>query len=318
MCSERSGSNLIVQILNAHSTICGPSTKHIISPVARNWYRYGDVQKEHNWQSFLNDICQLINMDFSEWNLQFNPDSLSLDVPDRHHSDVLKTLFRQEARSLGKHILFIKENRLYEYISYLLTYFKQCRFVYLVRDPRDVALSWKKSKNHAGGVVNAARVWQYDQANYLPHYHLLAPQLRAVKISYESLISSPFDTLTTVIQFLGLAMEHGMLTFSDNPLTRKNASKDHTWKNLSKPLLADNANKFKTELSELEICAIEKICQYEMHQLGYELLSTDEQREKLTQATVDSLDKSERAQKEVLPRSSITAHRQYKARFYQR
>jgi hypothetical protein len=47
MCSERSGSNFITKVMNGHEDICGPSTKHIINPVARNFYRYGNLMDEN-------------------------------------------------------------------------------------------------------------------------------------------------------------------------------------------------------------------------------------------------------------------------------
>ena len=78
MCSERSGSNLITKVLNGHKNICGPSTKHILNPVARNPFRYGDLSQSENWQQLVEDIHNLLTIDFSIWRrsflcMSFNP-----------------------------------------------------------------------------------------------------------------------------------------------------------------------------------------------------------------------------------------------------
>ncbi len=65
MCSERSGSNLITRMLDAHSGICGPATKHLINPVARNAFRYEPLERPGHWQALLDDIHHLLDADFS-------------------------------------------------------------------------------------------------------------------------------------------------------------------------------------------------------------------------------------------------------------
>lgn len=42
MCSERSGSNLITRMMNAHPDICRPAVKHISNVLTRNVFRFFD------------------------------------------------------------------------------------------------------------------------------------------------------------------------------------------------------------------------------------------------------------------------------------
>ena len=81
MCSERSGSNFIQKLLNGHNNICGPSTKHIINPVARNLFRYGDLTQKQNWDELLIDIHRLISISFSIWKKEFSLDDLHTLAP---------------------------------------------------------------------------------------------------------------------------------------------------------------------------------------------------------------------------------------------
>lgn len=72
LCSERSGSNFITKLMNNHSKVCGPSTKHIINPTARNYFRYQPLTNTENWESLIDDILNLFNVKFSIWTTEFS------------------------------------------------------------------------------------------------------------------------------------------------------------------------------------------------------------------------------------------------------
>jgi len=159
MCSERSGSNFITKLLNGHNNICGPSPKHIINPVARNLFRYGDINEKENWNELLVDIHRLINIDFAIWEKEFSLEDLKALAPIGDVASLIRNIFLEEARANGKQHVFIKENHVYEFLPFLLLNFPESKYVYMVRDPRDMALSWKKNPDHLGGIVKAARQW---------------------------------------------------------------------------------------------------------------------------------------------------------------
>jgi len=269
MCSERSGSNFITKLLNGHSLVCGPSTKHIINPVARNLFRYGDLSKEENWNELLTDMHRMINVKFSVWKKEFGLDELKSLAPAGEIGLLIKNIFLAEAKANGKRHVFVKENHVYEFILFLLLNYPKAKYVYQVRDPRDMALSWKKSSDHPGGVVNAARQWQKDQQNSLKNYSELAKRGQAYFVKYEDLISDPQKYLADLLNFLGLPEDKNIENFHKDELTVKNAGMQKTWNNLSQGIISDNKDKYQKELTESEIMAIEKICFFEMYCLGY-------------------------------------------------
>lgn len=295
MCSERSGSNLILHLLNAHPTICGPATRHIISPVVRNLFRYGDLSVEENWIALLSDISKLANSGFADWRSHFNIKILSEMSERKNPTELLQNIFIREARAHKKNNIFIKENKTYEYMPQLLHHFPESKFIFLVRDPRDVSLSWKKSKNHAGGVVTSAIQWKHEQMYHLKDFHLLYQMKRVHFLRYEDLLLCPKDTLVDVCNFMEIEYDDTLLNFYQDELTQKNAKKDGTWSNLSKPLMQKNANKYAAELSELEILAIEKICKNEMRYLGYPTLNSNKVLEALSEQQIDELNQYEKS-----------------------
>jgi hypothetical protein len=270
MCSERCGSNFITKLLNGHSKICGPSTKHIINPLARNLFRYQPVTQEQNWEALLIDIHRLMSVSFSIWKKSFSLDELRNLGPAGDVAALIRNIFYEEAKANGKQHVFIKENQVYEFLPYLLLNFPESKYIYQTRDPRDMALSWKKNLDHPGGIVKAARQWQKDQQNSLKNYDALQPFGKAYFLRYEDLIANPARCLKDILHFLGLNYETSMLDFHKDELTQINSEKQKAWGNLSRGVIADNKNKYLNELSEHEIKAIEKICYYEMIHLGYE------------------------------------------------
>lgn len=271
MCSERCGSNLITKILNAHSNICGPTTKHVVNPLARNLFRYEPIDDPKNWDELLKDINTLLNVDFAVWESSFTIEKLSKLAPLGDVQKLIEGIFYQEASHHNKQHVFVKENQVYEFLPFLLLHFPESKYVYQIRDPRDMALSWKKSPIHPGGVIKGARQWKKDQQQSLKNYNELNKLGKAILIKYEDLIDNTEQEVERIVNFLGYSYEHEMMRFYNDNLTRKNAGKINAWKNLSENVMPDNKNKYLNELADEEIQYIEAICKYEMLYLGYGL-----------------------------------------------
>jgi hypothetical protein len=318
MCSERSGSNFISKLLNGHNNICGPSPKHIINPVARNLFRYGDLLKDENWDELLNDIEFLLSVDFSVWKKSFTKKDLASLAVKGDIKSLIQNIFMEEARENGKQNVFIKENHIYEFLPFLLIYFPEAKFVYQTRDPRDMALSWKKNLGHPGGVINAAKQWKKDQQQNSKNYYVLNKQGRAHFLRYEDLTANSEQELKWLVDFLGLPFDEGIFDFHKDEITQKNASMLEAWNNLSQGVMTDNSRKYLNELSTDEIKAIEKICWFEMKHLGYEpefsykelADVTDESLEEFHQKEVDSM--------ELCQSEGVKANILAKSQFYQR
>lgn len=318
MCSERSGSNFVTKLLNGHSQICGPSTKHIFNPVIRNLFRYDPLDTIPNWNTLLSDIQSLLDVPFSIWERTFTQSELQELAPTGEIAVLLERIFSAEAEVHGKQQLFIKENQLYEFFPFLFMHYPESCYLYQVRDPRDMALSWKKNPTHPGGVIKAARQWKKDQQQYLKLFRELERQGAAVMIRYEDLIENPKGELEKILSLLGLEYEEDMLSFHQDRLTKKNAEKQQAWKNLSKGVLSSNKNKYHAELSEDEICYIEKICYHEMKLLDYTAEFSPMELNRIPDIELDLAEKSELDEILLTRPEGVIANMEIKKRMYQR
>lgn len=269
--SERSGSNFIVKSVDAHSDICGPATKHLISPIARNEFRFHPSENEVNWSQLVQLTADLMNCGFSEWRYTPNYNDLKKLANPGDYRGLIAGIFMSEAGLHGKTDCFVKENLVYEFYPFLNRIFPEARYVYLVRDPRDMALSWKKHQGHVGGVAHAAKQWQWDQQNFLfLEHHLGMTQPESIlRVKYEDLVSNFKKTLNRVCLHLG--SEPDFCNFEDpEHLSVVNSRKEAAWRNLSRPVMEGNHKKYITELSTDEIKIVESICANEMNFLGYD------------------------------------------------
>lgn len=317
MCSERSGSNFITKLLNGHENICGPSTKHLINPVARNLFRYGDLTDEKNWNELLVDIHRLFSVDFSVWKSEQDFNTMKELASSGDIAGLIRNLFLEEAKAHGKQHVFIKENHVYEFFPFLQAHFPEARYVYLIRDPRDMALSWKKNRDHPGGVVTAARQWRQDQVQNMKNYHLLAADKRAYHLCYEDLIVNTQPQCKAIFSILGVPFDEKIRDFYKDEYTQKNAGQVDAWNNLSKPVLTDNSKKYKAEMAEEEIAAIESICFYEMIYFGYTPELVTEEAEWLTQEHLQKMEDEEKASSPRDPTESVIANMHAKRAFYE-
>jgi hypothetical protein len=318
MCSERSGSNFITKLLNGHSNICGPSTKHIVNPVARNIFRYEPIDDTDNWNTLVEDIHQLLNVAFSVWQKTFTLKELKNIAPTGDINSLLRNIFYKEATQFDKQHVFIKENQVYEFLPFLLLNFPESKFIYQVRDPRDMALSWKKSKIHPGGIVVGAKRWQKDQQKTLKNFNGLRKRNKAYRVKYEELISEPEQYTREIVEFLGYSYEPKMMEFYKDRITQKNAGEQEAWNNLSKGVMSNNKEKYKNELNNLEIKLIEKICYYEMKYLGYEPQNKLNDLKSITSGELDEFSRKESDQIEYNRTKSVKANMEAKKTFYQK
>lgn len=275
--SERSGSNLITKMLDAHPDVCGPSPLHILRVLGMDHYRYGNLRDTSVWSQLLDDMDVLLGSEFAKWATSFTREELTgmADVGDL--PALLQAIFAKEAKANGKKAVFIKELWAYRYLPFLDWCFPGAKFVYLVRDPRDMALSWRKNDTHPGGVVAGAKQWMQDQSQTLPNFGTLDNSGRGVLVRYEDLVSNSEAELRRVCDLLGVGYHQDMLKFHERDLTKQNAAQNPLWENLAKEVMSDNFNKFKKSLNAKEIAVIERICWNVFQYFGYEGAATPQQ-----------------------------------------
>jgi len=267
--SDRSGSNLLLRLLGGHKEITAPPTSLIISNLYRAISVYGDLGVQESWDALLKNVSNLHKASYGNWTYYADLNPLSEQTENRSIRLILNRIFNTEAKSRSASFIALKTHHAYNYEEPLRHDFPNARYIFLVRDPRDMALSWLKTSGLRGGIMRAAKIWNSDQLGFFKMSKQLGDQCHFVK--YEDILSEAENSLSSICDFLGLPYDPDMLNFHMNKDTKDIAGAVQAWNNLSHPLMHQNFEKYKIELSQDQRCYVEFCCQDEMTSLGYDI-----------------------------------------------
>ena len=267
--TERSGSNFITSLMNGHSRICGPPPSHLFRLFGTNRGNYGALRSEKNWKTLIDDVALSFRCKLGSWSTTTTARELEQQARKRTVAELLRLVYEKEAEHDGASHLFVKENHTYSFAPFLVAHFPDCRFVWLVRDPRDVASSWVSTRSIPEGVAKAVEVWRKDQTASLALYHQLCDTDRIRRVRYEDLVRDPSRVLRGLTEFLDLPFEGRMLDSYNQRRTVENAGRIDAWANLRRPILRDNTGKYASVLSPADVRYVELACCEMMGHLDY-------------------------------------------------
>ena len=282
ICSERSGSNLIRSMLDAHPRVFGPPSFHVGRHIGRHFHRVGPLSESNpRWDLVIEEIGKRVTRHVGEEHGE-RVKTLLNEIELSHFGDVLKVVYGALINKADRiKYVFVKENHIHEQAPFLIHYFPDAKFVFQVRDPRDYFASVKAMKegwlrNKYGSTRIAMSIWRDDQLGGLNLLGHLGSE-RVYFQRYEDLIADPESVLTGLCQFLGLEYDDEMLTYHERDSTRKMADKRDAWSNLARPVMSDNANKYRQVLSSGSIRMVETWLGDLMKFFGYPLDFPDKQ-----------------------------------------
>ena len=159
----------------------------------------------------------------------------------------------------------------------------EARFVHLIRDGRDVALSLVDVHFGPSDVAEAAEKWSSEIAKARRQGQKLG---NYTEIRYEDLIADPEPVLRTISEATDLPWDDAMLNYqeragerigeihrdfdkSDGGAVSAETRAKHQ-ANVSKPLQASRAARWKTDMSAEDVATFESIAGEMLDELGYE------------------------------------------------
>ncbi|WP_298331548.1 sulfotransferase [Asticcacaulis sp.] len=265
MCSERSGSNLLSRMFAAHPHICGPGAAHLFRVFSEVAAHYG----EDELPALRRDMLDMFEAKFGLWQIDAWPRARREAVLQTQKSaaGMVAALYEAERRSAGRDRIFVKECSIHGFLPFLESVSDAPAYVFMVRDPRDMALSWLRADALRGGVVRAARQWMADQTSFVNSLAWLKGRRRLAVLTYEALLADPERVLAATCARLGMGFDPAMLDFSAN--ARAEAARAHMLRNIGRPLMCDNHGQYRQGLDAEQIAYVEAVCAPLMAMFGY-------------------------------------------------
>lgn len=266
MSSERSGSNLLRKILGEHSTISAPTPVHFFKFLSKI-YPYMQTGSSYTKNEFLTDVIYLSKEGSGNWD--YNENEINKNIDACSFPELIGRVYDAYAKQGSKEVWLSKENDIFEYAFQITKVYPDARFIYLVRDCRDVCCSEIKIPSRRRHVRFHAEKWEAEQLKSLLVYNELKHTGNCHLIKYEDILISPESTIKNICQYLDITFENEMLSYHTNPKSTEDTKVTVSWKNLNKPILNQNFNKYKKELSQKQIKIIESITAPLLNKFGY-------------------------------------------------
>jgi len=267
--TQRSGSNLLRLILNQFEEISAPHPPHILKTFIPLIDYYGNLSSDINFLQLIKDVCEFIDNNPVSWiNVNLQPDEIKRRCKERNLFEIFRVVYEMKAESDGAEIWCCKSTFNAYYIDDLEKHNLKLRYIYLYRDGRDVAASFRKTIVGPKHIYHLANTWRKDQKAAQNVLKVVGPE-RFFPLKYEDLITDPETVLEQLSSDLGLEYNQNIMSFYNSQESINTAIAGQMWENLSKPIIRDHFGLYKQELSETDIRLFDKIAGEELIHLGY-------------------------------------------------
>ena len=260
----RSGTTLLQQMLDAHSSITIAPETHFIRRFFHKRKNYGELKNDINYRKLINDIVAL--PEFDEMNLESEHFKRIAWEVDRSYAALFDLLLHEFLNLSKVSIVGEKTPNHLLYMQTLQNFFPDARFIHIIRDPRAVVNSWRTVPWSTGTIKNDARVWQ----RYMNTAKNKPPANESLlSLTYEQLVTAPEVTLKKICEFLAVPFESSMLQYHNKETKLVNAVREPWKQNSTQPVSHNSLTRWQNDLTPEMVSDIEAVSWIEMRRLGY-------------------------------------------------
>ncbi|MFH0759739.1 MAG: sulfotransferase [Bacteroidota bacterium] len=267
--TQRSGSNLLRIMLNQLPEIAAPHPPHILETFEDILPIYGDLNDSANFESLVHDVCLWVELNPVKWQIsKFDRAAIRNRCKENTLISVFYEIYSHYAELQNCEYTCCKSMGNVHRYRDLEAAGLNPRYIYLHRDGRDVACSFKKAIVGEKHVYHLAGQWKHDQEKSMEVEQNI-PSDRVINVKYRDLITGPEPVLKKVCSFLKVPFSRNMLDYFHAKESLETARSGKMWQNLSQPIMAGNYNKYLKELTPEEIRIFEKVAGDTLEKLGY-------------------------------------------------
>jgi hypothetical protein len=220
-------------MLNSHTKICVPHELQILFEYSHNGRRLYEVFKNNDNDVFQpNDYIELIKVvcphkfdEYFDYINFFNKQQ----YPIKSLKELTNNLYEQIATSFNKEYFFEQTPWYGQRIDILNELFPDAKYIHIVRDGRDVAISFKRTLWWHNDIEQNLERWRVEIQNIIESTKMLLRAGQLLQVRYEDLVDDPRTVLSQICDFIGLSYEKSMLdstTYIDYGRYRRYDNKD--------------------------------------------------------------------------------------------
>jgi hypothetical protein len=257
--SPRSGTTFLTRMVNRFLDIHVARDAGVFLRFHRMLAHYGDLGNRTNMRRLVGDMYRdyFFRSRFLERGLTLSADELIDTLPQRDYRTLVDRILMETARSHGKTSWGNKKPSYSMGGGDLDAIFPTARFVHIIRDGRDVALSMRNA-THLLLEQNwyfAAKDWKEHVLGGRELQRQLGPD-RYLEIRYEDLLRDPTGVFSTILTFIGAS--------ADERLALERISSE-----IRDVMKADNSEKWRKRIPPHAQQTIERAVGDLLGELGY-------------------------------------------------
>lgn len=269
---ERSGTTLLSMMVGAHPRIAVPlSLTGLWYRYAKEMSRYGNLQSSADVERLVDDLLgeERIKM----WDVTLERAELLQGLEPGSYAAVIARFHALYARAKGKDLWGNIDIDTIDEMDIANGWFPEAKFVHIVRDGRDVALSHEGYAYGASNIGECADKWLRSVKMNLKMGAILGPQ-RYMILHYEDLIRSPEVTLRKLCDFVGVSYAPEMLQYARMVQEKVPVDRRWIWPILDRPPDVSRVERWKRQMSATQRIVFERAAAGLLRELGYETYAT--------------------------------------------
>jgi hypothetical protein len=259
---RRSGTTLLRVMLDRHSELAVPDESYFVPQLADRHRGRVDVDR------FVADLRRLPTL--REWDVPVEEVRARLR-PGMAVGDAIAAVYETYAARRGKSRFGDKTPMYMQHLRLLERLFPEARFVHLIRDGRDAALSFlampegivTRTWAHPESAAGFACQWRAEVTAARRLGCRVGPE-RYLEVRYEELVVAPEQGLRRICDFAGLEFEQGMLEYAGGVDV---SAKPHQ-RSLAKPPTA-GLRDWREQMAPEDVRAFEAVAGDLLLELGY-------------------------------------------------
>jgi len=266
--TQRSGSNLLRLMLNQLQEVSAPHPPHILERFIPLLPAYGDLAVEENFSLLVHDVCSLVAYNPVQWkHVSLKQHEIIERCNKPCLTEIVRVIYEMNAENENASIWMCKSLSNIHY-AHLLEESTKPLYIFLYRDGRDVASSFKRAVVGEKHVYHIARQWKQEQELCITLQQRLGNE-RVISVCYENLIKNPGEELKRICTFIGAEYTPACLEYYRSTEAKNTASSGKMWENVERSIIADNFNNYRKELNASEVFLFEGVAGKMLQKLGY-------------------------------------------------
>ena len=262
--SGRSGTTLLQLLLCGHSRLHIPPETWFLQPLVARFPLTGALSPEDAAAATETIVSGYRWPDMEIATEEFRAAAAALPSPGL--ADLVRLVYRFHLTRAGKPRFGDKTPPYIDIVPQLAELFPGARFIHLIRDGRDVAISFADA--HWGYAYQGRRFeWTHAIRRGLSYRDTpYASQL--LEVRYEDMVGDVAGTLRRICDFLGEAFEPEMLEWRERITQVPERQRYHHGK-LARPISSDAIAVWRRKLSAAECFLLEASLRRDLDRLGY-------------------------------------------------